>query len=182
MSSTPKQLIDQSNGMCLELLNETHFDFFYRVYGDQQLMQHINKPLDRDTAVRHFHQNIQTSQHQKPRKLTYLISDQKGGCFQGVVGLTWKPVSCRTQAFIGVVILPEWRRQRIAHKAKQLMIAGAFELMGVETVLAHCDVDNVAANAANLKLGFKKGELIYNEHKSMQVQVWSVAKKNTTRK
>ncbi len=177
MEGAPTSLKHSKSQTELELLTAEHFDFFCRIYCDAGLMQHVNKPLDKTTAITHFQQQLSASKQAQPGKLTYLIRCAQAADYQGLVGLTWRPVERREQAFVGVVVLPEWRRQGVAHRAKQLIIKAAFEQLGVDEVVAHCDVTNLAANQANQKLGFVAGEIIHNRRKGMQVQEWYMAKK-----
>ncbi len=137
-------------------------------------MQHIKKPLTKQSAKRLFNFTLSELTSPQPTKLTYMIENS---CHEvlGLVGLTL-PEKPNGSAEIGVMILPQWQRQKVAHQAKQSLIATAFERMDLRHIYAHCEVTNIAANRANQKLGFDLDDSFHDPKKGTEIKVWKISR------
>ena len=151
-------------------------DFFYAMYSNQDIMQYIGRPLTKAQANKQLHETIKVMQTPDPHHLTYVIVHGDKQDKIGITGLTWFDQNNRGVAEVGIMISPDWRRQHWGHQSKKMMISAAFEDFKIDVVYAFCQINNVAANAANEYLKLLKGRQIKAGVNQQLSQEWSIEK------
>ncbi len=166
----------QGYSVYLKPLDSGDLDFFNQVYGNPEIMQYIGKPLTRDQAKKQLDATIKTMSDANPHHLTYVIIRKSDRAKIGITGLTWFAQENRQKAAVGVMILAEFRRQKYAHNAKQLMMACGFEEFKLDVICAFCQLNNAAANKANMRLNMQKGRCIESGVHRKTTQEWLIEK------
>ncbi len=160
----------------LKPVDQGDLDFFVQIYGNQEVMQFIGEPLTCSQCEKQLKKTIEEMSDDQPHHLTYVIKRHIDDVNMGIIGLTWFKPESRMIAAIGVMISSAYRRQRMAHHAKQLMMAHGFTALNLETIIAFCQADNVAANTANMRLKMQKGKIIEHGVHQKKTQEWFIEK------
>ncbi len=162
-------------GIYLRLLTVDDFEIYQAIYSDTEIMKYIAEPFSDEKAKKYFKQVMKAHQNVEPKQLTYAIVNSENDQVMGLVGLDWFDKYDRKKVEVGVMVIPKWRRRKVAHRAKQMIINCAFNTYSAEVVYACCDWANLAANQANQNLGFT--EVINTEKKGSQnSRVWRMLK------
>lgn len=170
-----KQVIsDPKKKICLKPVDISDLDFFYQIYGDREIMQYIGKPVTFAQAQKQLRETIKTMNSALPDHHTYVIIDMKSGSNVGITGINWLQRNKRDIAELGVMIVPKWRRQRMAHTAKSMLIEYGFNVLKLNRLLAHSQVQNVAANQANIQLNFQRGTVKRSKTNQNLIQEWYI--------
>lgn len=157
----------------LRLLGHHDLPLFRRFYQDAEIMQYIGEPVSDDDIEPYFITCINSNQCTlNPPHLTYAIEVRQTTEPVGIIGLTWNPQEDRSRAEVGVMILAEWRRQGIGHWAKSTLITHALNAWGMDFICAYTQIKNDKANAANKKLGLKKGRILDRKVGRQPTQEW----------
>jgi len=151
-------------------------DFFVQMYASEEIMQFIGRPLTVDQCQQQLGETINTMNGAQPHHVTFVIERLKTRLPVGITGLTWFDPENRSVAAVGVMIQAAHRRQRIAHRAKQMMIDAGFNGYSLEKICAFCQINNVAANTANARLRLHKGRIIEDGVNHQISQEWFIEK------
>ncbi len=164
-------------GLGIRLFTAADYESYQSIYTDAQMMTFVGKPLTADKALELFGQVLKAHESSLPRQLTYAIVNTKSAEVMGLVGLIWIDPNDRSTVEVGVMVLPQWRRQRVAHRAKQMMIECAFQHYAIKVIYAFCNNNNLAANLANQRLGFEAVTMPSVKEKS-NAQAWMMSLRN----
>ncbi len=174
--TVPPNIISGEYPIFLKPVDQGDLDFFFHIYGNQDVMRFIGKPLTRSQCEKQLMKTIREMSDRHPHHLTYVIKRCSDDANIGIIGLTWFKPENRLIAAIGVMISSTYRRQRMAHHAKQLMMAHGFTALSLTTIVAFCQADNVAANTANMRLNMQRGAVIEHGVHQKKTQEWIIEK------
>ncbi|HPI96344.1 MAG TPA: GNAT family N-acetyltransferase [Gammaproteobacteria bacterium] len=161
----------------LELLTEDDREFYNSIYTDDSLTRYISKPLSISSSNKSFEVVIKKMSGIKSRLMIYKISSIVDNCNIGIIGLKW---NCQhpDDAEIGIIILKQFQRKGLSHSSKTLLMQQAFNNLNTRKIIARCHKDNIPANKANQKLGFKRvSEKMNSQIDSIQV-TWEISQKD----
>jgi diamine N-acetyltransferase len=142
-----------NDAVILNKITTDDWVLYQQIYTDDKLMKFVAPTLSSEKAQQSFASTLKKMSQMPPALLLYVIFSQMHQCKVGVIGLKWNQKSHK-QAEIGIIVLAKYQRQGLAHQAKSLLIAHAFQELKLDSILAICDKNNIAANSANQKLGF----------------------------
>lgn len=169
-------IVKHGSPIYLKPVTTDDLDIFQQIYGSEEVMRYIGQIMTPEQANIQLNKTIQVMQAKYPDYLTFVIIDKESDSKVGLTGLSWFDGHDRATVAVGVMILAHWRRRKIAHQAKTLIINAAFETLGIDTVYAYCQISNQAANAANKKLKFNKGKLLKQGQNKTTLQEWFIEK------
>lgn len=164
-----------SDKIYLKKIKQEDLAFYQEIYSNENLMRYVGTALTEKSAKKYLELTVKLMSKTEPKIVLYVIYDKASHNKTGVVGLTWDKKQTRTVE-IGVVIKQQYQRKAFAHHAKKLLMAHAFESLGINCIIAHCDKANIAANNANSKLSFKKIETIFSKKRNCLIVKWELLK------
>lgn len=172
--NSPLIIADPQKSIYLKAIEWCDIDFYYSVYGDAQMMKYIGQPMAYESACTQLKLTVATMSKSHPEHLTFVILDSQSNTAIGIIGLTWHDLSNRNTAEIGVMVIKKWRRQSVAHQAKEMMIEYGFNHLLLEKIIAWNQQGNVAAIEANKKLKFQPGTGKKNNRTQIKMRLWSI--------
>ena len=141
--------------LSLQPLSEDDKEFYFKIYSNPSLMKYITAPLTRDESDKSFYLTLKRMSQTPAKILLYVIVLNKTKEKIGVIGLRWNQDNS-SSVEIGIIVMEKFHGTGLAHAAKKALIQEAFDNFSIKKIIAHCEIDNQAANKANQKLGFKK--------------------------
>jgi len=163
----------ESSNLYLNKLSKEDFNFYKSIYTNEKLVQFVCPVLDFEEVIKCFKQTLKQHQKTQPQHVLYVIRLKVDDEAVGVIGLRWNQES-KEAVEIGVIISQEYQRKAYGHEAKSCLIQYAFKQLNINQIVAICDVNNVAANVANSKLGFKKQASFLKERNNKSSISWSI--------
>lgn len=153
----------------LEFKSFTENDWvqYLSIYGDEALMQHINKTIDRNKIKKKFEAMVKTHARSTPSYRSYRI--MRNHCFMGILGLKWMS---EYTLQMGVILLNQYQKRAWSKRIKTAVLSYAFEQLNVSSMVAYCATDNGAANHVNQSLGMKLSGVLYDTKKATDINKW----------
>jgi RimJ/RimL family protein N-acetyltransferase len=144
----------QNAVISLSKMNSDDKLFYREIYTNTNMMQYIGDALDETSADKYFNIALKLMTKRPTKSLMFVIKLLNTKTKIGIISLRWnqEDIEC---AEIGVMILKKHQRKSYAHIAKNLLIQQSLQLFNVRQLVAICDKENLAANLANQKLGFR---------------------------
>jgi len=158
----------------LKKLNQSDLVLYQDIYMDAKLMEYVGEVLNKSVATKYFDLTLQYMSKEPPTMILYVIRENNNNRRIGVVGLRWNQKTVDSVE-IGVIVKSTEQRKGYAHDAKQCIMKYAFKHFKLDSIIAHCDEANRAANLANVKLGFNKVKTFIGKRKYLTVK-WKMNK------
>jgi RimJ/RimL family protein N-acetyltransferase len=145
-----RPLVEQDNAMYVGL------------YTDANIMKYIGEPLSGEAAEKAFARTIKAMQKPKPKTMTWAIvtlADKKN---IGIQALSWQRPTFNhkqitpnnNQADIGIMLTSASQGQRIPAESLNMLIAYAFNELGLDMITAYHSKINLKSQRVFDKLGF----------------------------
>ncbi|SFP67957.1 GNAT family N-acetyltransferase [Parafilimonas terrae] len=136
--------------------------FFFRVNGNEEVMQHIRKALTRTESDKFLEENIQFYK-QNPRLGRWCVMEKATNCFVGSFALVYLPFEDEKYKIqIGYALVPDaWGKGY----ATELTMAGInyyFANQASKTLHAITTLENDASKKVLLKCGFTENGIKQN--------------------
>ena len=144
----------QNTVISLSKMNSDDKLFYREIYTDTNMMQYISQALDETAADKYFKIALKLMAKRPTKSLMFVIKLLNTKTKIGIISLRWNQED-KECAEIGVMILKKHQRRSYAHMAKNLLIQHSLQQFNVQQLIAICDKENLAANRANQKLGFR---------------------------
>ena len=164
----------KSKLLYLKKLNQSDLTLYQELYTDAKLMEFVGEVIDKSAATKYFHLTLKYMSKEPPIMILYVIRKNHTNDRIGVVGIRWNQKTA-SSVEIGVIIKSSEQRKGYAHDAKQSIMNYAFKHFKLNSIIAHCDEVNTAANLANEKLGFNKVKTFMGKRKCLTVK-WQMNK------
>ncbi|MBL4660893.1 MAG: GNAT family N-acetyltransferase [Alcanivoracaceae bacterium] len=155
-------------------LNQSDLILYQTLYMDAKLMEYVGEVLNKSAAIKYFDLTLKYMSKEPPTMILYVIRENNNNRRIGVVGIRWDQKT-RDSVEIGVIVKSVEQRKGYAHDAKQCLMKYAFKYFQLNSIIAHCDDENAAANLANEKLGFSKIKTFIGKRKCLTVK-WQMNK------
>jgi|GEM_PF-5028529 len=151
----------------LKLLNSNDKDFYFDLYRNPKLMQHIKGPLSLALVKRNFIKCLFHNNKTPPSYVSYVIKNNEK--LLGVMSL--KPVVNRVIE-VGIIIDTPHQGAGWSSIIKKSLYAYLFNSHQIDSFVSYCDENNLVANHINEKLGFELQAHAFNQRFNRVVKKW----------
>lgn len=151
----------------LELLNANYKEFYFGIYRNPRLMNHINGPLSLAQVEGNFAKCLYHIDKSPPSYISYIIkNDEK------LLGLLSLKSVANNEIEFGVIIDTPHQGLGWSSRIKRILYGYLFASYHVDSIVSYCDEDNAVANHINEKLGFELQEHRFKQRFNRVIKKW----------